>query len=220
MREALIRQNQKPPIPIDLPNQLLVEGRSAEILFGTLIDKIGIKDKIQVQNFRGNNELRNFLHTLKVTSGFDIVVSIGIIRDAENDPSTAFQSVRTALGNTELYPPNQPEVFEGDNPRVGVLILPSANEPGMLETLCLRSVSDDSAMKCINDYFDCLEEHSNTLPKVMDKARIQAFLASRERTIWLLGEAAQSGYWQWDSPAFDHVKRFLTSLASSCTPTQ
>jgi hypothetical protein len=215
MRESLIRQNQKHPISIDLPNQLLVEGRSAEILFETLAGKMGIKDKIQVQNFRGNNELRNFLHTLKVTSGFDIVVSVGIIRDAESNPYNAFRSVCTALENEGFDQPSQPEIFEGANPRIGALILPNANECGMLETLCLQSASDDPAMKCINDYFDCLEEHSNTLPKVMDKARIQAFLASRERTIWLLGEAAQGGYWQWDSPAFDHVKLFLASLAST-----
>jgi hypothetical protein len=159
MRESLIRQNQKPPIPIDLPNQLLVEGRSAKILFETLVDKISIKDKVQVQDFRGNNELRNFLHTLKITSGFDIVVSIGIIRDAESCPSNAFKSVCTALDNEGFYQPSQPEIFEGVNPRIGVLILPNANECGMLETLCLKSVSDDPAIECIDDYLDCLKKN-------------------------------------------------------------
>jgi len=213
MREALIRQNQKPPMPIDLPNQLLVEGYSAKILFETLVDKISIKDKVQVQDFGGNNELRNFLHTLKVTSGFDIVISIGIVRDAESNPSNAFKSVCTALNNEGFYQPSQPEKFEGANPRIGVLILPNAEECGMLETLCLQSVSNDPSVKCIDDYFDCLKKVGFS-PKTIDKAKVQAFLASRERTIWLLGVAAQCGYWQWDSPAFDHVKRFLASLVS------
>jgi hypothetical protein len=213
------------PKPITHSIQLAVEGISALYFFRALLRSINIINQIQIQNFGGNEELENFLLALKNTGDFNTVVSIGIIRDAEsNHPSNAFKSVCSALRDVELYQPSQPEKFEGANPRIGVLILPNANECGMLETLCLQSVSNDPAIKCIEDYLDCLR--SNCLQEPIDeshnihKARVQAFLASRtflspkRRNIWLLGQAADKGDWQWDSPAFDHVKLFLTSLIS------
>lgn len=211
MREILER---KVPRPITRTIQLLVEGTSDLNFFIALLRRMNIIDKIQIQDYEGKDNLEDFLLGLRDTGDFNTVVSIGVVRDADNDPSAAFNSVRSALRDVELYLPSQPEKFGGANPRIGVLILPNANECGMLETLCLQSVSNDPAINCIEDYFDCLKR-IGFLPKNIDKAKLQAFLASRERTIWLLGEAAQSGYWQWDSPAFDHVKQFLNSLAST-----
>ena len=217
----------KVPKSITHPIQLVVEGFSALRFFTALLRKMKI-NQIQIQDFRGKDELEDFLLALKITGDFNTVVSIGIVRDADNDPSAAFASVCSALRDAELYKPSQPAKFEGVDPRIGVLILPNANESGMLETICLQSVSNDPAIKCIEDYLDCLR--SNCLQEPIDeshniyKAQVQAFLASRtflspkRRNIWQLGEAADKGDWQWDSPAFDHVKRFLTSLASLRTP--
>ena len=214
----------KRPKSITHPIQLVVEGVSALYFFRALLRRMNIINQIQIQDFGGKDELEDFLLALKSMSDFNTVVSIGIVRDADNNPSAAFDSVCSALRDVELYQPSQPEKFEGANPRIGVLILPNANECGMLETLCLQSVSNDPAIKCIEDYLDCLR--SNCLQEPIDeshniyKAQVQVFLASRtflspkRRNIWLLGQAADKGDWQWDSPAFDHVKLFLTSLIS------
>ena len=48
--------------------------------------------------------------------------------------------------------------------------------------------------------------------KNVNKARVQAFLASRPKHVVHLGLAAYKGYWPWDDPAFDHVKQFLCTL--------
>jgi hypothetical protein len=210
MREISER---KVPRSITHPIQLAVEGSSDLNFFIALLRRMNIIDQIQIQDYEGKDNLEDFLLALKDTGDFNTVISIGVVRDADADPSAAFNSVCSALRDAELYQPSQPEKFEGTNPRIGVLILPNANECGMLETLCLQSVSNDPSVKCIDDYFDCLKKVGFS-PKIMDKAKIQAFLASRERTIWLLGVAAQCGYWQWDSPAFEHVKLFLNSLIS------
>ena len=82
----------------------------------------------------------------------------------------------------------------------------------MLETLCSLAVSNDPAYQCVSQYFDCLEEHNQHAPNPIDKGRIQAFLASRDRPGLQLGEAAHRGYLALDDRAFDPVKGFLQNL--------
>jgi hypothetical protein len=208
MRELVARE----PVPIVEPKQLVVEGQDAIVFFEALLSKMGLTE-IQLQNFGGVDELRGFLSALQRQSGFGhIVTSVGIVRDAERDATSAFQSACSALQNSGLNAPDQPEEFDGSDPRVGVLILPDAENAGMLETLCLRSVISDPGMQCVEEYFDCIDQQLPELPKNMDKAKVQAFLASRPEQVVHLGLAAHKGYWQWGDPAFDHVKRFLSSL--------
>lgn len=200
------------PKDMDKPRQLVVEGRDAEEFFKALLSYMGLAE-IQVQNFGGKDELPGFLKALKSMSGFiNWVISIGVVRDADNNPGDAFQSVCGALRKAALAVPIKPEEFEGNSPKVTVLILPNTEESGMLETLCLQSVKNDPAMQCVDEYFDCMSKRLTDLPNNMYKAKAQAFLASRTRPGLLLGQAANAGYWPWDNPVFDHVKRFLRAL--------
>ena len=202
---------------IEKPKQLLVEGRDAEEFFEALLRDMNSLEEIQIQNFGGINELPSFLRSIQIAPGPDgtlvsDIVSMGIIRDAEGPPEDAFKSVCSALSNTGLDTPNQPEIFDGNSPRVGVLILPDAVTKGMLEDLCLRSVEGHPAMQCIDEYFDCLESQTDSMPRNISKAKVQAFLASMPEQVLHLGLAAHKGYWPWDNSAFDHIKRFLSSL--------
>jgi len=208
------------------PKQLIVEGRDAEEFFSALLRKIGLAEEIQIQNFGGVNQLASFLQEFQYflqavrqapgSEGLLVqeIISLGIVRDTEREsgPEDAFSSVCRALNGIGLTAPGQIGIFEGSNPRVGVLILPDAKKRGMLETLCLRSVADHPAMQCVNEYFDCVKEQLGKLPKNMDKARVQAFVAAKPKYVPHLGLAAHRGYWPWDSPVFDHVKQFLREL--------
>ncbi len=199
------------PRPIDEAGQLVVEGRDAEVFFRAMLRHLGLA-RMQVQCCGGVDELPGFLKALRNAPGFTRVVSLGIVRDAETGPKAAFQSVCSALRNAGLAEPRQPELLHGENPRVTILILPSASTAGMLETICLQAVAHDPAIRCVDAYFDCLAQRLDSLPANMSKARVHAFLASRPKPDLLIGEAASAGYWPWDSPAFDHVKRFLQAL--------
>jgi hypothetical protein len=136
---------------------------------------------------------------------------LGIVRDAEDDPTAAFQSVCSGLQNAQLAIPSKTCIFAGNTPRIGVLILPDSNRKGMLETLCLQSVESDPIILCIDEYFCCIKRISKS-PRVMDKARLLAFLASRYESVSQLGRASQKNCWPWDSSVFDHVKQFLREL--------
>lgn len=88
------------------------------------------------------------------------------------------------------------------------------NTPGALEDLCLQSVTQDPAMLCVGVYFQCLQKQGLPMPSNLPKARVQAFLASRQEAGKRLGEAAQAGYLPWDDKAFEPVRNFLQQLGS------
>jgi len=148
-------------------------------------------------------------------SGFGRVNSIGIVRDAEANAVGAFQSVRTALANNGLPVPTAPLQVAAVGPRQAVaLILPGDGAPGMLESLCLQSVAGDPAMPCVDAYFSCLEARLpvEQRPRVVDKARFQAFLASRrEKALWIHA-AVQQGYLDLRSAPFVDARALVTML--------
>jgi hypothetical protein len=200
------------PKEITYAKQLLVEGRDAVAFFGALLKHLDLSE-VQIRNFGGINELRSFLKALRNEPDFwGKVSSLGVIRDAENNPQGAFQSVRDSLLAANLPAPTNTMVSVGADPQVSILILPDAVTPGMLETLCLAAVENDPAMQCVEAYFNCLKQQMAVSPRNPTKARLHAFLSSRPKSDLLIGEAANAGYFPWNHPTFDQVKQFLQSL--------
>ncbi|MBC6453423.1 MAG: hypothetical protein GDA43_09530 [Hormoscilla sp. SP5CHS1] len=169
---------------------------------------------IQIQVAEGADNLRLFVEMLTIDANFHTVTSLGIVRDADENAASKFQSVCDALRNANLPVPREQIRPTSDRPQVSVLILPDTTSPGTLETLCLRTVSEDPMMSCIEEYFDCVQQRVAKPPKSkdMDKAKVKVFLASREDPTLLLGQAAQRKYWNWDSPALSPVKEFIQAL--------
>lgn len=199
------------PQPLTATKQLLVEGADASRFFQAFSVALALPS-LQIHNFGGNSELPGFLKALVLMPGFDDIASLAIIRDAETDPQAAFQSVCAALRRAGLAAPGQSGVFSSGRPQVGVFILPDVSSAGMLESICLRAVATDPAFTCVETYFECLERAGVRLPVNMEKARLQAFLASRPRPGLRIGEAAAAGVWPWHSAAFDALRHFLGAL--------
>ena len=200
-------------IEITKPNLLVVEGREEELFFGAIVRDLGLQD-IQVIGIGGKMNLRRNLRALTLSPCFTEVVSLGVVRDANDNPSAAFQSVHDALQAVNLPAPGRSLMPTGDVPQVTVMILPEEGMRGMLEDLCLKSVAKDSAMVCVTQYFECLQQRGLSLPENLSKATVQVFLASRRRAGLRLGEAAQAGYWLWDDDAFRQVRDFLQQIGS------
>jgi hypothetical protein len=198
-------------IVISKPNLLVVEGVEERVFFNALIGHLRLQN-VQVLPIGGKTKLRDELGALVISPSFASVVSLGVVRDADDDPDGAFQSVRGALTSVGLPSPERPLTPVGTAPEVTVVILPEPGKPGMLEDLCLQSVAQDPSMLCVEELFRCLPTQGLPLPRNMSKARIQVFLASREEPGKRVGEAAQAGYWPWDDKAFDHLKAFLRQI--------
>lgn len=194
-----------PPTPICLSKVLLVEGNTPAHFFEAMLRHLDLDDCIEIRNFGGVTDLRTYLITLASTSEFRTLVrSVGIVRDAEENQTAARDSVDSALTAASL----------ASNTRASVFILPDNRNPGMLETLCIDAIRTDPAFKCVENYFDCLEQEGVDLPDDTHrvKAVVQTFLASRPDVQLFPGLAAYRGYWPWDSPVFEPLKQFLRSI--------
>jgi len=214
----------RPGSPITKPKLLLGEGIDEVFFFTALVDSLGIQD-IQVDQYGGKSHLRSGLKALMKRSGFvDKVESLGITRDADfPDDSTAdamtaapsaFQSVCGVLESLDLPVPSTNAATAFGPPNVAVFILPDGTNPGMLEDVCLTSVSTEPEYDCLVEFFDCVAKRSGNAPTLQSqaKAHLHAWLSTRETPDKRLGEAAQSGYWDWSNDAFDDLISFVQAL--------
>lgn len=202
-------------ITIDKPNLLIVEGKEDELFFEGLVKSMELQD-IQILPIGGKEKLPKNLKALKSSPGFSKVISLCVVRDADQNPEDAFRSVCKALRISGLPAPKKPfEIISNNSSlnklRVGIMILPNANSPGKLEDLCLKSVEQERAIPCVERYFKCLEENGVLRAQDLSKAKVQVYLASKPKTL-RLGEAAKAGYWPLNDDAFLHLKKFLKSM--------
>jgi hypothetical protein len=171
------------PTSIEKDKILLVEGDDEQNLFSQMLVDLGLEKNIQIFQAGGISKFEKKLGAIQLLPGFHGVNSIGIIRDADLDASAAFQNICSVVQLHGFIPPPQPLVPNAGIPKITVLIIPCGQNTGMLENVCLESVCDDPVMECVDRYFQCLEAHNRKLSEyVIPKARVRAFLASRE---WL-----------------------------------
>ena len=192
--------------------QLLVEGNDQRNFFEAFIEHLSL-DNIQIQNFRGVNELRGFLLVLVNAPGFHgTVQSVGIVPDAETSAQAAFQSVQSSLRNAGLAAPSRPEDRTSSGPAVTVLILPGDNSPGMLETLLCQSFTGTPEEACINAFFDCVQAIPAVSISNPDKARAYAYLTTKSNPHHSVGMAAKQSHWDLNHHVFNQVRQFLRAL--------
>ena len=201
------------PEPQDIGKriQLLVEGRDQFNFFEALAVHLQLSD-VQVQNFGGVSELRPFLRLLASAANFASISRLGIVRDAERNAADAFRSVKGSLQAAGLAAPGAPGQHADGEPAVSVLLLPGDNQPGMLETLLCDTFADNAEAGCIDAFFECAEALPHVLIDRPDKARAQAWLATKRDPHVSVGVAAHRGYWNLDHAALGPVRDFLTAL--------
>ena len=200
--------------------QLLVEGNDQRNFFEAFIDHLSLEN-IQIQNFGGVHELRDFLDGLVSATGFSqIVQSLGIVRDAETSAGSAFQSVQSSLRNAGLPVPDSPAKRTGISPLVTVLVLPGDSRSGMLETLLCESFADTPVDHCIDDFFICVENLPDVSIKNPDKARAHAYLTTKPDPHVSVGVAAKNKYWNLDHSVFGNVRDFLQRITENPSKTE
>jgi hypothetical protein len=208
------------PSPIKSKKVLAVEGQDEENFFDALLQYIDITD-FDIRRVGGKDQFKNKLPQLKSTSGFynadgsSFVTHLAIVRDRNSDD--AFESIVGILKKEGFTHPKKHGQFSKGVPKVGIFIMPGETIKGtMLEDLCLRSVENHPAMKCVNEFATCVST-LKTVPKNISKAKVQvfkaqAFLAAQPEVVDSVGLGGQKKYWDFDSPALDELKRFLSNL--------
>ncbi len=213
---------------------LLVEGIDDARFFEAFLNWLGKTDAIQIAQVGGKPKFRPFLTgPLKRTNNFTRLSRLGLIRDADTDAGSAFQSLCGSLTDAELPVPAQAWTWRSTHQGgldVSVAILPDMNSEGNLEALCLRSLKAEPEFSCIDDYVACVDRVSFPISAHdIPKAKIHTYLAAgagprrggsqggestmRRNPGLRLGEAAEQGVWNWDDPAFEQIKDWLLKLA-------
>ena len=194
--------------------QVIVEGNDEIRVFESLSRHLNTRD-LELRHYGGNKNLRRFLKAFSGSSDFGLVRSLAIVADANSDRNGREQQIRSALSNAGLPAPARSlEPVSNGDLKVAYLIVPHNIAGTMLEDVCLESVKTDPAMECVDRYFECISQADIQGPREvwMSKARVHAFLASRDRPNLRLGEAAESGLWAFDTDAFGPLKDLLNIL--------
>jgi len=201
---------------LDVARKILaVEGRDEINFFDALLQHMGITD-CQIEDVVGKDNFPIRFPALLKRPGFfapdnsPLVTHLAIVRDRDRDE--AFKSVVQIVEKEGLVPPARPGEFANAVPRIGIFIMPGKRTEGtMLEDLCLESVQNEPAMKCVDEFASCVATLENK-PKNMPKAKALAFIAAQPNIVNSVGLAAQKGYWDFASPALEELKEFLDNL--------
>ena len=178
------------------------EGKSDQSVIQSLARHLELN--IQVEWTGGKNNLSNFLEGLSKRPEFaqQQVTAIGILRDANGDSAAAFASVRDALQQNNFTAPALDGAFSDSVLRVGVFIV-GVNGRGMIEDVCLKSVSDQPEFSCVDSYFGCIAQKSSR-SIFSSKAKVRVWMASHVDHEYYVGKAAEEGYWPWEIQRLIH----------------
>ncbi len=201
----------KNPIQLSEPIQLLVEGNDYRNFFEAFCKEVAIEN-VQIQNFGGIYDLTGYLKGFVNVPGFETVLSVGIVRDAENSELRAFRDVSRSLRRSGLNAPEEVGKRSSGSPAVTVLILPGRGTPGMLETLICKTIESTSEISCVDAYFECLKKIPSFTENKHDKARVHAWLASKPEPHVSVGVAAKKSYFDLNHSAMTDVRKFLSLL--------
>jgi len=198
--------------PIESKKILAVEGMDEVNFFDVLLEDINIRD-CDIREVGGKDQFPIKFPLLIKASGFPLVTHIGIVRDKDEMKKTeAFESIVNIVRNVGFEPPAVHSQFSNGTPKVGIFIMPGETVEGtMLEDLCLKTVEKTPAMKCVNEFASCVSA-MEPKPKNISKAKAQTFLAAQPEIANSVGVGAQKGYWDFESPALDELKQFLSNL--------
>jgi hypothetical protein len=188
------------------------EGGDDLAIIKGLASSIGLNE-LSIEPFLGKARLRDFLRDVQKRPEFttNMVTAVGIVRDADEDGDAAFQSVRDSLLANGFSAPNQSGEFASNGIKTGVLIVGPKEGKGMVEDLCLDSVSQCPEFPCVSHYFECIAQKSGRT-SFSSKARIRVWMASQKDFDIYVGKAAEKGYWPWENAVFDPMRKFLQQL--------
>lgn len=206
---------------------LIVEGRDEVAFIGAILSTIYI-DHIQIWDAQGKDNIKKALKAIKLLPRFESVTSIGVIRDADDNPQGAFDSIKTDLQSSGYpIPDGIGQLRQKDGLSVSAFILPGANEAGMLETLAWRSVASEPIAAEITQFIGkCRgllpsEDEEGPpgygppgwrKPRNEEKAKMHALLSTMVEAQPRMGIAAMKGYFDLHHGAFTPLSEYLRSL--------
>ena len=219
--------NTAAPIRLQSPKLIIVEGRDEETCFNYWL-KCWELGGIQVAPIGGKSQIAKTIGILRLLPDFSLLSHLLIVRDADETPTGAFDSVCAALNQAKFAVP--PDAWswqfpQNQDPALCVAILPSISQEGALEELLLQTVASDEVLNLTKDYikaaydyrrenFDANNPNSIVPPSEVHrgKATALAYMATRIADLREVGRAAQKDVWDWQHPALEPLKNIIAQM--------
>lgn len=174
------------------PGLIVCEGPQDAAFFRALLSERGIKgfQVVSPQDVLGEGGKDRFAHAfngLIPIRGFEQIKLTIFVGDNDDDPAASVAAIRDQLTKTEEFgnPPRKLDVpinlleKTAGVPSVALLMIPWANEPGCLETLCWNVASrvKPDLAPCALELIRCAKIEGWSASK-LDKVRLRALMAS------------------------------------------
>jgi len=214
MSNPFPRDPPKPEQPLRGPLLLLVEGMDDFKVFRCILEKTGLgPNDVELRPLGGKNDLPERMKALTLAHGFDSVRAVCVVRDADDSPDAAFQSVADAFRLNGLPTPKKAFEVVGNGLRTAAMLTAGPDGRGELEDMCLASVAEgDVGVGCANCLIDCLQRNGIDPRRKIGKRRLLAFLASKPDVHVHIGVAAEAGMFNLGSQAFAPIISTLDAL--------
>lgn len=206
---------------------ILCEGNDDEQFFNCYLKSAAFSghdvSAVQVVQFCGKDNLRNFLRSLANAESFSQLESLLIVRDADTNIISARDSVKGAFEAINLHAPTAEYEWNCDGSiKTGFLLMPSCNDKsqtGALEDLCWKILSDKFGVSTCTDverFIDSLEQSGKRTYTHKNKAFVHTYFSSTDELIAAsIGRAAQAGAFDWASPELDTLHDFIVGMLTN-----
>lgn len=183
-----------------------------------LKNDLRFSNEIQTFDFGGIDQLDNFISRLKNMENFENVSRLLILRDAGTDAQKAIHMIQKTLETSGLPVPEGCNLWSSENDEIktAFTLMPSCSaEPvsGTLEDLCWNIIKDDPDGRIRSDvqkFVDYMNDTYNSIQPHRHKSRLHTYFSVNVRYIsQKIGEAANTGAFDWSSPELNALKKLL-----------
>ena len=163
-------------------------------------------------------KLRLELAVVQGIEGFEKVKQVAIVRDADQDPKAALQSVLSQWSTAmrEPVPDVISDTWYGDSQgrRWCVWIMPEPDAEGNLEELLWRAVGVSSHRSCIDELMACLDQCVPIPFGSKTKARLYSWLSTQHDPLKELHAAlnTRNGLFNPHDPVFARFGRLIDQM--------
>lgn len=192
----------------------LVEGPNDERFLYALLSSLGVSE-IQVMPCGGVSGFRPMVQAIssnQLKGGQDLQ-SILIVRDADDNPAGAAESIENIYRDFGYAIPSSPGVMTSSTPKTGFVIVPGDSASGTLDDVLLNSIHDEDQriLDCVEGYFTCLEADDHPLQVPPSKLKLDSFLSANGHA-GRIGDAARAGAFNFSSVALGELRCVLGDM--------
>jgi len=198
---------------------LLVEGKDDQHVIWALCQQYGLPENFVVKAADG---IENLFQQLPVRLKEADVRTVGVIIDADTDIDRRWATVRSIFKEKMPNFPEQPNpegiIFEQENLKVGVWLMPDNQLSGMLETFIHFLIpSEDNLRPFVEAHLTEIEQAglNRYRPIHKDKALIHAWLALQEDPGTPIGQSITKKYLTTDAEQCQKLIAWLSNLFNS-----